>query len=110
MYGELDEILIKKKTELSDIDEPLVLWAHDDTVEQNSEYRYRIRLGVFNPIGGTNQFVKEDMEFKGKVILWSDFSEVTEPVKIPSVLYFFPLQEVAEVVTVQISRYAMGYW
>ncbi|MBN2456696.1 MAG: hypothetical protein JXB29_09215 [Sedimentisphaerales bacterium] len=112
IYSGLDEILITDETKLRTMDEPLVLWAYDDTVEAGKEYRYRIRLGVFNPIAGTEQFSKEDTLLKDKVILWSEFSDVTEPVLIPAKLYFFPrtIQQAAETVTVTVSRYVLGYW
>jgi len=94
------------------MDKPLVFWAHDDTVEPEKSYRYRIRLGVFNPIAGTNQFSEQDKSLKNKVVLWSDFSDVTETVDIPGTLYFFPrdIQEASKLVTVTVCRYALGYW
>lgn len=107
-----DEVLITPKSDFGKMQEPLLFWAHDDTVEPGKSYRYRIRLGVFNPIGGTDQFAEEDIPQRNKVILWSDFSDETEAVTIPQVLYFFPIeiQEAAKIVTVQVSRYVMGYW
>ena len=112
IYKELDEILIAEKTDLAKIREPLVFWAHDDTVESEKSYRYRIRLGVFNPIAGTNQFSEQDKSQKDKVVLWSKFSDETETVEIPATLYFFPreIQEAAKTVTVQVFRYVLGYW
>jgi hypothetical protein len=111
-YGELRKISIANKGDIAKMREPLVFWAHDDTVQPENSYRYRIRLGVFNPIAGTNQFSKHDESLKNKVILWSKFSEVTETVGIPGVLYFFPheVQEDAKIVTVRIFRHALGYW
>ena len=112
IYEKLDDILITEKTDISEMDEPLVFWAHDDTVEPERSYQYRIRLGTFNPIAGTNQFSKRDKSLNSKVILWSEFSDVTETVDIPRRLYFFPreIQEAAKTVTVTASRYVLGYW
>jgi hypothetical protein len=111
-YEELRNISLASKGDLSKMREPLLIWAHDDTVEPESSYRYRIRLGVFNPIAGTNQFSKKDESLKNKVILWSKFSEVPETVDIPGVLYFFPLrvEEDSKNVNVKIFRHALGYW
>ena len=111
IYRELAQISIAGETDLARVDKPLQFWAYDDTVEPG-KYRYRIRLGVFNPIAGTNQFSEQDRSLKNKVILWSKFSETTEPVEIPGKLYFFPrdIQEATKVVTVQVSRYVLGYW
>jgi hypothetical protein len=112
LYDEFDKILINEKTDLAKMSEPLVFWAHDDTVEPENSYRYRIRLGIFNPVAGTNQVSAQDEPRKGDMILWSDFSGVTEPVEIPATLYFFPIRahETVKKVTVKVSKYALGYW
>ena len=112
VYREFDEILITDGTDLAKMDKPLSFWAHDDTVEPGNSYRYRVRLGVFNPIAGTNQFVERDKSLKNKVVLWSKFSDITDSVDIPGTLYFFPreIQEATKAVTVQVSRYVLGYW
>jgi len=109
---EFDKILITEKTNFSKMDKPLVFWAYDDTAEPGRSYRYRIRLGVFNPIAGTDKFSEEDKSLRNDVILWSKFSDVTETVEIPAMLYFFPrqIQEAAKLVTATISRYVLGYW
>jgi len=111
-YEELKKLQITKDTDFSKMKEPLTFWAHDDTVEPGKTYRYRIRLGVLNPIAGTGQVSKEENSFDNKAILWSDFSKVTEPVEIPARLYAFPIeaQKSPPTVTVQVSRYKLGYW
>jgi len=113
VYREFNGISIMRMTDLARMREPLVFWAHDDTVESEKRYRYRIRVGVFNPIAGTNQFSEEYIGFKNKVVLWSEFSDITESVEIPGRLYFFARDiqnEAAKIVTVQVSRYVLGYW
>jgi len=111
-YAELEKILITDKFDLSQKREPLLFWAHDDTVEPRKSYRYRIRLGVFNPIAGTNQVSEQDKSLRNKVVLWSNFSDTSEVVTIPGTLYFFPreAQEAAGSVLVQVSKYKLGYW
>ncbi len=112
IYRELDEILITGRTNLTRIREPLLFWAHDDTVEPGKSYRYRIRLGVFNPIAGTNKFNEQDEDLKNQIVLWSDFSEIKEIVKVPGTLYFFPrdVKNAARIVTVDVARYKLGHW
>ncbi len=112
IYDEFDKILITEKTDLAKMREPLAFWAHDDNVELEKSYRYKVRLGVFNPIAGTNQFSEQYKRLKNKAILWSEFSDVTEPVEIPGTLCFFPreIQEAAKTVMVQVCRYVLGYW
>ena len=115
IYDELDAILIDRDSDFSKMSEPLVFWAYDDTVEPGKSYQYQIRLGVFNPIAGTDQFSEEDKSFENKVVLWSTFSDITESVTIPEKLYFFPLavQEAVNAVNtvkVAVARYVLGYW
>jgi uncharacterized membrane protein YgcG len=112
IYGEFNKILLTEKTDITKMEEPLMFWAHDDTVETGKSYRYRMRLGVFNPIAGTDQFIEQDKSLKDKVILWSEFSDATETVDIPGTLYFFPreIQEAAKTVTVTACKYVLGYW
>ncbi len=103
VYREFNKIQIDWNTDLSEMREPLVFWAHDDTVETEKSYQYRIRLGVFNPVAQGDQ---ED------VILWSEFSDVTDTIEIPGKLYFFvnSIQETAKTVTVTVYKYFLGYW
>ena len=112
LYRKYDEILITNRTDLSRMREELVFWAHDDTLEPGKTYRYRIRLGVFNPVAGTNQFQEEYQDLKNQIVLWSDFSEILGEVKVPGTLYFFPqdVKGVTKIVTVQVSKYALGSW
>lgn len=109
---ELKNILLTEKTEVGRMREALVLWAHDDTVDAEKTYRYRLRLGVFNPIAGKEQVGEQDEWQKDKVILWSEFSESSEPVEIPPRLCLFAqeLQEATKTVTVTVSRHVRGYW
>ncbi len=108
---ELRKMLLKSK-DLSSLHETITFWAHDDTVEPGASYRYRIRIGVFNPVAGTGQVQAEDASSDSKVILWSAFSEETDIVDIPKRLYFFPtnVQEAAKAVEFQVCKYVMGYW
>lgn len=112
VYDEFDKIRLTWRTPLEKMREPLVFWAHDDTVEPRKSYRFRIRLGVLNPVAGTNQLSEQDISRKNEVVLWSGFSDITEPVEIPGRLLFFAkhIREAAKVVTVQVSKYLMGYW
>jgi len=110
-YDKYEKMLITEETNIAKMSKPLMFWAHDDSVEPGKSYRYRIRLGVFNPIAGTGEVAEQDISQKDKVVLWSKFSNETETVKIPARLYFFPnkIQE-AKIVTVEVCRYVLGYW
>lgn len=102
-YEFRQKIALNYRTDLSKLDEPLLFWAHDDTVVPGKTYRYRIRLGVFNPTAGRKN---------NQVILWSDYSDVTETIRIPARMYFFAtdIKEDVKRVKVQVARYALGYW
>jgi hypothetical protein len=112
VYYDFDEVAFNRLTDFSKLKEPMLFWHHDDTIEPKNTYRYRIRLGVFNPVAGTNQVSEQDISRKNKVILWSDFSDVTEPVEIPGMSYFFArdIQEAAKTITVTVCRYVLGHW
>jgi hypothetical protein len=108
---ELDKMLLSKK-DISKLNEPITVWAYDDTVTPGGTYRYRARMGVFNPVAGTGQVSEENKGFANKVILWGEFSDVTDEVEIPKRLYFFPMNvnETAKSVDWTVSKYVMGYW
>ena len=111
-YRNFAEKLIRWDTDLSKLDEPLLLWAIDDTARPGGTYQYRMRLGVFNPVAGANRVAERDKGKSDQVILWSDFSPVTEPVNVPKMLYFFAkgVEERQNTALVEVARYKLGYW
>lgn len=112
VYDEFDKISITPYTDFSKMREALAFWAHDDTVDPGKTYRYRIRLGFFNPVADAGQSSNHGRPPTSPVILWSNFSDVTETVDIPEMMYFFAkdIQETAKMVSVQVSKYVLGYW
>jgi len=111
-YKKLEDVRLSYDTDVTELDKPLLFWAHDDTVEPGKTYQYRIRLGVFNPVAGTGDVKQEHESKANQVVLWSKFSEPTDKVDIPKMMYFFPLriQKAAKRVLIQVSKYALGYW
>jgi len=112
VYFEFAQAKMNYMTDLAKEKDPVLFWAMDDTAQPGGAYRYRIRLGVFNPVAGTDKLTDRDMDKKDQVILWSDASETTEVVEIPKRLYFFAkdVQEKTKTATVEVARYALGYW
>ncbi|UCG46498.1 MAG: hypothetical protein JSU94_13450, partial [Phycisphaerales bacterium] len=112
VYDEFYEITIDPMTDLSKMRELLAIWAHDDTVEPGKTYRYRMRLGVFNPTGGADVSAQANSPWRNNAILWSEYSAATEAVDIPRMIYFFAkgVQEAAKTVDVQVSKYVLGHW
>ncbi len=107
------KVMIYAEQQLQNMREPLVFWAHDDTVEPGNTYQYRIRLGVFNPIAGKPWFYQQEQQYKDQVVLWSDFSEIAEEVEIAPRVYFFPTGVARtgdKKVTIDVFKYHFGNW
>jgi hypothetical protein len=92
-------------------------WAHDDSVVPGVVYRYQMRLGFFNPIAGTDRFLPGDIEYKNKIILWSDFlptnANEQKFVQVDKRVHFFPRTSgpgEKEVATVDVFRQHEGRW
>lgn len=107
----LDEILLGEDVELAD-QERVVFWAHDDQTEPGMEYQYRIKLGVLNPIAGTNWFDESSADKKDDVILWTDYQVAPETIEIPRRIYAFPMDVRTgdNMVTVEVAKYDLGRW
>ncbi len=107
------KIILHQGMRLDEMREALIFWAHDDTVEPGNTYQYKIRLGVFNPIAGKNWFYPQEQQYKDRVILWSDFSEVTDEIAIEPKVYFFPTdlaRDSAKTVKIDVFKYHLGSW
>ena len=104
VYEDFQNIVLKIDDDLKKIDEPITIWAIDDTVEPGKTYKYRMRLGILNQNTSGND--GQD------IIFWSDFSNETQPVEIPGMMYFFAnsMREAAKTVVVSIYKYVLGYW
>lgn len=113
-----DAEMITGTTQLQAQRDPLLVWAHDDTAEPGMVYQYRIRLGVFNPIMGKDWFRQSQAEFKDQIVLWSAFSEPTDPLEVPKMLHIFPTEtlvakngeKTVEGATVEVAKYHLGQW
>lgn len=104
-------LLIKPNTKVQDM-KTVVFWAHDDTVVPGTTYRYRIRLGVINPVAGTSNISPDERKMNDQTILWSDFSEPTAEMAIPRREYFFvrDFQESTGKASVEVDKFYLGYW
>lgn len=113
VYEDFKKALMTEKKTLDKMREPLLSWAHDDTVVPGESYQYRIRLGVFNPIAGRDWFRENQEDYKDKPILWSEYSKETEIVDIPLMMHFFPLDVVAKeekAVKIKVAKFHNGKW
>ena len=113
VYDDFKKIMLTEKTNLAKMREPLLFWAHDDTVVPGESYRYRIRLGVFNPIAGRDWFREDQKDYKDKPILWSGYSKVTETVQVPLMMHFFPFEVAVKEekgVKIKVAKFHNGKW
>jgi hypothetical protein len=99
-------------TDLAGLKDPILVWAIDDTAQPGKTYRYRMRVGLFNPVAGTGRVAERDVARKDQVILWSEFTPVTSPVAVLRKVYFFPgsIQEQTRTASIEVARYLRGYW
>lgn len=104
-------MVLTDKTKLSTLKD-MVVWVHDDTAVAGATYQYRIRYGVFNPVAGKDWVAPESKEYKNQVVLWSAYTEISEPVVIPKMLHLFPMDVLADGMgaSVEIYKYYMGQW
>jgi hypothetical protein len=112
VYFDFYPEMITFREDLSKRTKPLLIWVFDDTVEPGKTYQYRVRVGVFNPVAGTGEVVERDESKKDQVILWSPYSEITKPVDVQQRTYLFArdVQNRTNTATVEVARYALGYW
>lgn len=107
MSGKFREVSLTFDKDMAKLDE-FLFWAHDATVAPEKIYRYRIRLGVLNPAAGIND---DSQPQNNDVVLWSEFSSVTDTVYIPRRSYFFAKgYKEASGVSVEVMKFYQGYW
>ncbi len=103
VYDEYESVILTAADDLTKMSDPILFWAHDDTVQPKNTYRYRVRVGLLNPTASS-----EDDE----LVFWSNFSDVTDQINIPGKIYFFAgeVQEAAKTVSVSVYKLHLGYW
>ncbi|RKY03917.1 MAG: hypothetical protein DRP56_10720, partial [Planctomycetota bacterium] len=115
---DFEKELLNEKSIIRSRRESLLVWAHDDTAQPGKTYQYRIRIGVFNPIAGKDWFQSDQADYKGRIVLWSDYSQPTAEVSVPKRIYVFPMDVVADKdakntiqgVQVEVAKYYLGQW
>jgi hypothetical protein len=113
---DMQNAMLKETVRLDSLRDPVMVWVHDDTVQPGKTYKYRVRLGVFNPITGKDWFLPEQAALKEQTVLWSDYAEPAKEVQIPKMLHVFPIETVKDDsravkgVKVEVAKYYMGQW
>lgn len=68
----------------------VTFWMHDATAQPGERYRYRLRLGVNNPLFGRGMNLKEEQQsLAASSIIKSPWSEWSNPVDVDRAEYFF---------------------
>lgn len=68
----------------------VTFWMHDATAQPGERYRYRLRLGVNNPLFGRGMNLKEEQQsLAANSIIKSPWSEWSNPVDVDRAEYFF---------------------
>jgi hypothetical protein len=105
------ETLMKPASIMDKKQQQAPFWASDDSVQPGKTYRYRVRLGLLNPIAGRGRSTT-DPTLADKFLFWSDFSSVTQPVEISARTYLFATKynEASGAVTIEVAKYQMARW
>ncbi|MBN1125317.1 MAG: hypothetical protein JXA82_09940 [Sedimentisphaerales bacterium] len=113
ILAKLADVMLKEDGNLRDRQEPLFVWAYDDSMAQPGVYQYRMRVGVFNPILGKGWVVNNQADLNDQVFLFTEYTDPTEPITVEDREYFFPMQLVADArdtVEIKVARYHLGRW
>lgn len=92
---------------------PIPLIAHDLTVEPGQTYRYRIRVGVLNPLFQTEHLSEEmKQRYMDKLTLKSQSSDWTDPIMVDPRYYLFVTKAMSErdEATVEVWHIFNGKW
>jgi len=112
LYEDFQSGELNEDTDLENAEKPLLFWAFDDTVEPSKSYRYQIRLGVFNPVAGSDKFKDPQHPDKNNCILFSKFIEAPQIVNVQQKTAFFPVRKASNSakVSVDVYAYKLGHW
>lgn len=65
--------------------ESFTVWSHDFTAQRGGLYRYRMRVHVTNPLYGNARLLNDAQKpLAEQVLLASDWSQWTQPVRVPA--------------------------
>jgi len=71
-------------------DGAIQVWAHDLEAKRGATYRYRVRVGVSNPLFGQQRELKQqDAEIARRYALFTAVSEWSQPVLVDPEVYYF---------------------
>jgi len=93
-------------------EDDVTFWAHDGQVKLGAVYRYRLRLGFFNPIAGRGWVHRDQAEFDDQRVLWSPWVLPEKFVRVPQRTWFFPTapRPDTDSVSVDVCHKQNGWW
>ncbi len=97
--------------------ESIRFWVHDATAQPGEKYRYRLRVGVNNPLFGRGSLLKEEQKKTADVsVIKGPWSEWSSPVEVDRSEYYFvtsvtPANELGEArASVELFKFYLGYY
>ena len=110
VISDASDVIVDREKGILPTSDSIVIWANDDTVEANKTYRYRMRVGVFNPTAGKGWL--DNKEYANNVVLWGEYTDITDSVEIEPMTYLFPLDMNKDetAVTIKLAKFYMGKW
>ncbi len=113
---DLDEIVTRQSPMLED--DQIRMWAHDMAAEPGARYRYHLRVAVNNPYYMRQRLLTEEQaSLASEPILFSDWSEWSEPVDIERDQHYFVVGAresdglgMGSGASVRLYRFFYGYW
>lgn len=92
-------------------------WVHDATAQPGEKYRYRLRVGVNNPLFGRGALLKEEQKKAADTsVIRGPWSEWSDPVEVDRSEYYFvtsvtPANELGEArASVELFKFYLGYY
>jgi len=90
-------------------EQPVKIWAHDDSVEAGKTYRYAVKYRIRNPLYMTN--LGEKKEMNELYALVSPISDWSDPVKImPKTTFFVANTQGNDLANFDVFNWTKGRW
>lgn len=97
--------------------ENIRFWVHDATAQPGEKYRYRLRVGVNNPLFGRAALLKDEQKKAADAsVIKGPWSEWSSPVEVDRSEYYFvtsvtPANELGEArASVELFKFYLGYY
>lgn len=86
------------------------LWSTDMTAKPGRTYKYRVRVGIVNPLWNKPKLAPDQAHLGKEFIVYGAWSEFTEPIFVEKMQYFFVQGGGQGRVNFSIWKFADGQW